>query len=318
MKHFIALTDKAWFDYLSRESRGQAIDEVNFWSPRSRRPMKLMSPGEPVFFRLKEPHSAIVGYGFFALFRVLDLDTAWELFGWKNGDPDKVRFLERIGGYRGLDLLNPRTSRDPLGCTILRDAAFWERSRWIPWDERMGWSKHTQRGKVENNPGRIDILFHGISGKAPAELATDAFRPLEVDDRRIVLGTQTAREGQGTFRARLLDAYRGRCAITGEHTEPVLDAAHIQPYCGPRSNHVQNGLMLTKEFHALFDRGYVTVSPEYVIRVSARLRSEWKNGHRYLPYDGKPLVQLPDRKGDWPSREALRWHNSRIYRRAEA
>lgn len=42
----------------------------------------------------------------------------------------------------------------------------------------------------------------------------------------------------------------------------VLDAAHIQPCLGPRSNHPQNGLVLTKEFHALFDRGYVTVTPE--------------------------------------------------------
>lgn len=27
------------------------------------------------------------------------------------------------------------------------------------------------------------------------------------------------------------------------------------------SNHVQNGVLLTEEFHTLFDRGYVTITP---------------------------------------------------------
>ena len=64
--------------------------------------------------------------------------------------------------------------------------------------------------------------------------------------RALVLREIAEREGQGAFRVRLLRAYEGRCAITGEHTEPVLDAAHIQPYLGPGSNHIQNGLLLTK------------------------------------------------------------------------
>ena len=38
------------------------------------------------------------------------------------------------------------------------------------------------------------------------------------------------------------------------------ESAHIQPYLGPRSNHVQNGVLLTKELHALFDAGYVTIA----------------------------------------------------------
>jgi len=44
---------------------------------------------------------------------------------------------------------------------------------------------------------------------------------------------------------------------TGGNQEMVREAAH-----SPASNHVQNGWLLTKEFHALFDAGYVTVTPE--------------------------------------------------------
>lgn len=121
------------------------------------------------------------------------------------------------------------------------------------------------------------------------------------------------REGQGAFRLRLLDAYGGRCAITGEKTEPVLEVAHIQPYLGPRSNHVQNGLLLTTEFHTLFDRGYVTVTPEHEVRISPRLRKEWRNGHRYYPYDGQRLVQMPQEPELQPSPAALEWHERNIF-----
>lgn len=315
MSPFIALTDKAWFDFLSSRSRDGVVDEVNFWSPRSTRPMKHLESGELVFFRLKHPINAIAGYGFFGVFRVLDLDLAWELFGWKNGDPDKLRFLDRIGGYRKLDLLAPSTLRAPLGCTVLRFAMFWPESRWIPWGAEQGWKPNVVRGGTETDPARIVQLFRELGSAPPEDLEAAPFQPLVADERSVVMAEQVAREGQGAFRTRLLDAYGGRCAITGEHTEPVLDAAHIQPYLGPRSNHVQNGLLLTKELHALFDRGYVTVTPDYVVRVSKSLRDEWKNGHRYYPFDGQPLREVPAKSSQRPSAAALAWHEAHLFRR---
>ena len=48
MQPFIALTDKAWFDYLSERADYGRLDEANFWSPKAQRPMKRMKPGEPV------------------------------------------------------------------------------------------------------------------------------------------------------------------------------------------------------------------------------------------------------------------------------
>ena len=125
--------------------------------------------------------------------------------------------------------------------------------------------------------------------------------------------------GQGAFRLRLLDAYRGACAITGEHTEPVLDATHIQPYLGPRSNHPRNGLILTKEFHALFDKGLVTIEPparagsEYRVRVSRIIRERWNNGRRYNDFDGAPLRTVPADPRVQPSAEALEWHRESVF-----
>jgi putative restriction endonuclease len=316
---FIALTDNAWFDFLTTHTQNGVVDEVNFWSPKSTSPLKTMAPGEPIFFRLKAPRYAIAGYGLFAHFSVLDLDVAWDCFGWKNGDPDRVRFLSRIGGYRGVDLLDPMAPREHLGCTILRSAHFWPEERWIPWSDADGWHVNIVRGKTEQDARRAVRLLSEMDADhqlIPDDLSEGPFEPLDVDERTVVLSPRVEREGQGAFRTRILDAYDRRCAITGEHTEPVLDAAHIQPYLGARSNHVQNGLLLTKEFHTLFDLGYVAITPEHEVLVSPALKRDWQNGKRYYPFDHRELVSVPKRKELVPSAKALEWHLANVFRRA--
>lgn len=162
----------------------------------------------------------------------------------------------------------------------------------------------------------MDQLRLDAVERAPEALAP-RFRLLDMDDRQRVESERMVRQGQGTFRARLLKAYEGQCAITGEHTEPVLDAAHIQPYLGPASNHVQNGLLLTQEFHTLFDRGFVCVEERrgnYTLRVSELLRELWDNGRRYRDYDGH-VLHVPREPGLRPSSEALEWHRDTRYER---
>jgi putative restriction endonuclease len=38
------------------------------------------------------------------------------------------------------------------------------------------------------------------------------------------------RLGQGAFRLTITDSYERRCAVTGEKTLPILDAAHIRAF----------------------------------------------------------------------------------------
>jgi putative restriction endonuclease len=307
---FVANTDRAWFDFFAARAVNDRVDEVNFWLPKATRPMREMAAGELIFFRLKKPDYMIAGYGFFAHFEVLGLDLAWQTFGEKNGDPTRERFFERIGRYRGIDLLQPTAQRAPIGCTILRDAVFWPSARWFPWRSDRNWHTNIVQGRMERDPTSVSILMAAVrqdQAQPPAELVTESFQLVTADERSWAFRDQSVREGQGTFRLRLLKAY-GRCAITGEHTPIVLDGAHIQPYLGPRSNHLQNGVLLTKEFHALFDAGYVTITPDLRVRVSERLRIDWQNGHRYYPYDGKSLVAVPSNESLAPSRDALAWH----------
>src|SRR5512140_684972 len=311
MEPYVAHTHREWFDYLSTHVMAGQLDEVNFWFPKSTRPPKQFTPGEPIFFRLGAPERKIAGVGFFATFQVLDLSLAWETFGFRNGAAD------RSGFYRLIKRLTPEDQRRPLACMILRDAQFWPDHRWIPWEKERGYVDGIQMGRTEHAPENVARLLDELrrDDLAPPPDLGDDFEPLAIDARAIASGERVVREGQGTFRVRLLDAYGGSCAVTGEHTEPVLDAAHIQDYLGPRSNHPRNGLLLTKEFHALFDKGLVTIEPPtrdhpelYVVRVSRPIHDRWNNGKRYLEYDRQPLRSIPTNPALRPSPKALEWH----------
>jgi putative restriction endonuclease len=303
---FIAVTDLAWFEYLASRGPDRCVDEVNFWSPKATRPMRAMRNGEPVFFRLKSPINAVAGYGFFAAFTTLDLRMAWQTFGDKNGDPDVERFLARIGGYRDVDLLAPQAASGELGCTILRDAVFWPRERWIPWGELEGWAPNIVKGKTERDAARASRLLAEIQfdQMRPPEDFAEEFEPVEADERTVRIAETKPRVGQGAFRARILDAYGRKCAVTGEKTEPVLQAAHVQPYLGPSSNHLQNGILMAQEVHTLFDEGLISITPDYEIRVSKSIRERWSNGRRFYECDGKSLL-LPEDPALRPSRAAL-------------
>lgn len=279
--------------------------------------MKNFALGEPVFFRLGAPVRAVAGYGFFAAVHQVDVHLAWDLFGRKNGADTKSALARMLGRDRMEQLAAPLT------CTVLRDAVFWPERRWIPWGVGRGYPlTGAQRGRTDHDPVNVRALRDAMGRDhvpAPPDLAPE-IEPLVVDARRIVEVDRAAREGQGTFRLRLLQAYGGRCAVTGEHTEPVLQAAHIQPYLGPASNHVANGLVLTSEFHTLFDRGFATVEQptsqrrSYRLRLSSEIRGRWNNGHRYYRYDEHEL-RVPDDARLRPSPKALEWHRENVFER---
>jgi putative restriction endonuclease len=122
-----------------------------------------------------------------------------------------------------------------------------------------------------------------------------------------------ARLGQGAFRVLVTEAYERRCAITGERTLPVLEAAHIKPYSQSGPHLISNGLLLRSDLHILFDEGYVTVTEDYHVQVSDYIREQYENGREYYQYRGKPLLKVPGTSYERPSAEFLRWHNEKVY-----
>ena len=101
------------------------------------------------------------------------------------------------------------------------------------------------------------------------------------------------RLGQGTFRVSVTDAYGRACAVTGEHSLPVLEAAHIRDYARDGPHEVRNGILMRADLHRLFDKGYLTISPEHRLEVSSRLRADYANGRSYYPLQGQASNRVP-------------------------
>jgi putative restriction endonuclease len=102
------------------------------------------------------------------------------------------------------------------------------------------------------------------------------------------------------------------CAITSEHSLPALETAHIRSYAREGPHQVRNGNLLRADVHRLFDKGYVTITPELLLEVSDRLNADYSNGRSYYPLNTQRL-RLPTLAKDRPAEEFLIWHNDNVY-----
>jgi putative restriction endonuclease len=125
--------------------------------------------------------------------------------------------------------------------------------------------------------------------------------------------TITPRLGQGSFRLAVLDAYGRACAVTTEHSLPVIEAAHIKPYGSGGQHDVRNGLPLRRDLHRLFDLGFVTVQPDRTFRVSHQLRDHYANGRVYYELDGREITAPKDMEHE-PDPALLAWHGDVVFR----
>ena len=121
-----------------------------------------------------------------------------------------------------------------------------------------------------------------------------------------------SRLGQRTFRIAVLDAYGRSCAVTTEHSLPALEAGHIRSYAEGGPHQVSNGILFRADIHRLFDKGYITVTPDLRLVVSPRLREEFSNGKSYYPLHGN-VVRVPSSVKDRPDPEWLQWHNEHTF-----
>jgi putative restriction endonuclease len=308
MKIWVGVTDKNWFQFLT----GIKPDEVNFWQPSGSKSFRALQPGEPFLFKLHSPDNFVVGGGFFVRNSALPASLAWDAFGENNG----VRSLEdlraRIKHYRRED-----ESVDPvIGCNILAEPFFLTQPSWIP--VPASWASNIVQGKTydtEEAEGRslwdsVQRALADSPGVRDAAILEDPHEPNRFGAEYLARG----RLGQGAFRVLVTDAYARRCAVTGEKTLPVLEAAHIKPYALNGPHRVSNGILLRSDLHKLFDLGYVTVTPDLRLEVSPRLKSEWQNGREYYAHHGQPLRVQPSDAASRPSREFLAWHNENTFR----
>jgi putative restriction endonuclease len=196
-----------------------------------------------------------------------------------------------------------------LGCTVLVQPFFWPRELWIPVPD--DWKKNSVTGKgysVESPAGMA--LWTKVRARLDRDVVPEVVAVVEEQGRYGAPVTIKPRLGQGAFRVEVTDAYSRRCAITGEKTRPALEAGHIRPYAKNGPHEIRNGILLRSDLHNLFDLGYLTVTLDYKVEVSRRIREEFENGRHYYALHGQTLAILPQREDEKPAPEFLEWHHN--------
>jgi len=289
--------------------RVETPKDANFWRP-SCRPFARLDVGAPFFFKLKAPHNAIAGFGYFAGFTILPDWLAWETFGEANGVGSLAALRARLASIQQ----GARIQTDPagrIGCCLVAEAWFFERASWIP--VPRDWSPRTQTGAgYDLSKGEGLRIWTSCREAAAAATARDVLVPHEPPARFGAPTLHMPRLGQGIFRVKVLDAYGRACAVTSEHSLPVLEAAHIRPYARGGQHAIPNGLSLRSDIHRLFDRGYVTIDEQHRFVVGRRLKEDFENGRSYYGLHGRALT-LPADHGMRPSDAALAWHRESVF-----
>jgi putative restriction endonuclease len=308
MQGVVLITDFDWYRVLAGRND---LDEVNFWRPSDTR-VPHFAPGTPLFFKLKKAHGGwIVGWAVFARHVVFPAWCAWDAFGPANGAAteremrDRIERLRRGAGSQG-------GGDYTIGCLMLSAPAFLPEEDWVrppsDWHANVVQQKTYDLDRGEGARVWREVRAHGARQRPAAVLEGELPGP-----RRGEPVLVRPRLGQGTFRMAVLDAYGGACAVTGEHSLPALEAAHIRPFAEDGPREVTNGLLLRSDLHRLYDKGYVGVDRDFRFVVSERLRRDFSNGRSYYPLQGRDIT-LPRRAEDRPEPALLGWHLEHVFR----
>ena len=118
--------------------------------------------------------------------------------------------------------------------------------------------------------GNIPVLLtDGMIAEDIEEISSN--KAIDVTTRRTLI---EARIGQGKFRRDVMARWEGTCAFSGCMTEAILRASHIKPWreCSNAERlDPANGLLLTANLDALFDRGLISFQDDGCIMISSTL-----------------------------------------------
>jgi hypothetical protein len=190
----------------------------------------------------------------------------------------------------------------------------------LPWLDSFS-SEHTNSGggSTVTALGLLQIKNAVLIwlGRAPLRLPSE----LEVFDWEPEINWQEIRDslprslkegvdrpGASTFRTLVLTEYQNTCAITRCETERAIEVAHIVPYYGNASDHMQNALPLRTDIHRLFDCGLIRIEFDevnklYVSKVHEAALPD------YAEFDYLAIA-VPENIDSRPSKKALEIKNS--------
>ena len=124
------------------------------------------------------------------------------------------------------------------------------------------------------------------------------------------------RRGQRFFRQAVLNAYAGRCAVTGLAVRELLIASHIIPWNAAEAHRLdpQNGIALNALHDRAFDLGLITFDTDLRLICSKALKDHFTHAtvaQHFKAYEGKPLAIPAEAAG--PKPEYLEWHRVEVF-----
>lgn len=123
------------------------------------------------------------------------------------------------------------------------------------------------------------------------------------------------RLNQNLFRKIILSNYNNTCCITGVRDPRLLIASHIIPWSSDSTHRLnpRNGLCLNVLHDRAFDRGLITITPSYEIKVSKSFIAQEDSPmiQDYVKNFNDSKIKLPSKF--LPAKEFLEFHNETIF-----
>lgn len=141
-------------------------------------------------------------------------------------------------------------------------------------------------------------LLAQLSDLAVEEVAevAEEYLPREGKERERLV---RSRVNQQFFRKTVLTAYENRCCITGLPMLELLTASHIVPWKSDPNNRINphNGLSLNALHDRAFDRGLLTITTNYEVKLSREIKDLTQDSvtnEFLIRYEGA-AINLPTR-----------------------
>lgn len=114
-----------------------------------------------------------------------------------------------------------------------------------------------------------------VTATTPAKKPKPSFQTKPTTTER--KGLVTSRVGQGYYRHEILQRFGSKCAVTGADSEELLIASHIVPWRDSNEFErldVNNGILLSPTYDALFDKHLISFSNDGEILLSASVKHD--------------------------------------------
>lgn len=163
----------------------------------------------------------------------------------------------------------------------------------------------------------VELGFADVLAEEDPAIPLPAAAEVDVAPRRIVEMVMQRRVRERAFTKNVRNAYGQTCAFTGLKivngggwTE--MEAAHIRPVEKDGPDSIRNGLALSRTMHALFDRGFLSLTDDFRIIEASSVPELPKELRALLPADRRAL--MPSNAAIRPHPSFLSFHRREIFK----